>query len=307
MSLGVTALLNELLQDEAKLDRDMAAMTGREAAPAPGPSTGEEEEEPQLSPEDQQALAELHTEVDGCLAGLEDFKEESRLRRLKLEKELEAEFGFSCHLELEAERLQMNSLGMSGLDEGDLKAEESDDDDHGLEAKPEGEDMSRYLGGAARRQHGQRQPLSPLNDSQAYTSTAGSSSVKAGVRDEAVHADQERIDKLRAEVEALRQQDAMASMSYDRMGSSDMGDTMPDGSLGLNDWCAEVDAVLEDPSFGTGVTDMGGYTRTQEGLSQMNVGIEAAQNRVEADILEMEKLMAECNAAIQERKGTVAN
>jgi len=280
-SLGVTALLDELLKDEQKLDRDMAAFTG-----AADPTPQEEAEEPQLSPEDQQALSELHTDMDSCLASLEDWKEESRLRRIKLERELEAEFGFSN----------------ASPDMDESQGEEPDSESEDVTAV----DMSRYLGGAGRRQHGQRQPLSPLKDSQANMAGISSGKAKAKAKDDARLADQERIDKLRAEVEAMRQQDAynMSSAefaSYDP--SDDLGGAMPDASK-LNDWCDEVDAALEDPSFGTGFgTAMAGSA--QEGLNDMQLGMQAAQSRVEADILEMEKLMAECNAAIQQRKGTV--
>jgi hypothetical protein len=278
-SLGVTALLDDLLKDEQKLERDMAAFTG-----AADPTSQEEAEEPQLSAEAQRALSKLNTDMDSCLASLEDWKEESRLRRIKLERELEAEFGFSS--------------AAPEMDESQREEPDSESED------VTGVDMSRYLGGAGRRQHGQRQPLSPLKDSQA--NMAGVSSSKSKAKDDARLADQERIDKLRAEVEAMRQQEAynMSSAEFASYDPSDeIGGAIPDASK-LNDWCDEVDAALEDPSFGTGFgSAMAGAA--QAGLDDMQLGMQAAQSRVEADILEMEKLMAECNAAIQERKGAI--
>jgi len=313
MSLGVTALLDDLLKEEAKLDRDMAAMTGRPIPDAAGESQElAGEEEPQLSPEDQRALAELHEEVDGCLAGMDDWREESRLRRLKLEKELEAEFGFSCHVETDA-RIMGDSLTEG--DESPTQTSELCQPD--AEDAVDEHDMSRYLGGAGRRQHREeRAPLAPLMDAQiprTHDAWTSGSSAKAEVRDEARRADVDRIEKLRAEVEAMRQQQ-VALDAYDGMvPDDDLADTMTTmpgmGQTGMNDWCAEVDAVLGgdlDPSFSADLNGIG-YLQAREGLNEIDSGLEAASSRVNADILEMEKMLEECNAAIQARKNTIDN
>jgi len=303
--------LDDLLKEEAKLDRDMAAMTGRPIADAAvDRQEFAGEEEPQLSAEDQRALSELHAEVDGCLAGMDDWREESRLRRLKLEKELEAEFGFSCHVETDARLL------------GDSPTEGHGSPTHTSElCGPDAEDaveedMSRYLGGAGRRQHREeRAPLAPLMDAQiqrthdAWTSGTGA---KAEARDEARKADVDRIEKLRAEVEAMRQQQ-VALDAYDGLlpdDDNDLADTMQTmpglGVTGMNDWCAEVDAVLGgdfDSSLGADLNGIG-YMQAREGLNEIDSGLEAASSRVNADILEMERMLEECNAAIQARKNT---
>jgi len=80
-SLGVTALLNELLSEEAKLEIAMNDFTGRGNEEAAADS--DQQPEQQLSAEDAQQLHELHQDVDSCLAGLQSWEEESRLRRKK--------------------------------------------------------------------------------------------------------------------------------------------------------------------------------------------------------------------------------
>lgn len=283
INFGLTETLDELLSEEVRLERDMDALVGREPRehPACGQQLpGSEQFEPQLSAEDRQALAELHKDVDGCLLSLEGWREESRLRREKLENELAAEFGFICHSENETK---------SG--EECQHAEDLSQDLH------EDADMGRYVGGAGARQHRHREPLGPATGAQAGLPAAVGA--KAEARDETRRADAERIEKLRAEVEAMRQQEAAGPYGVGTPDDSD-DSAMPVGIEGLSGWCEEVDAVLQDPAF---TTDLGGFVRSRKNLHEMDTGLEAAQAHIDAEILEMEELLAECSAAIQARKG----
>lgn len=260
-SLGVTGLLDELLMEESKLEVAMAAMTGR--------GQSDEEPEQQLSAEDQQQLAELHDEVDGCLASLGNWEEESRLHREKLEKELEAQYGFSCKDELQSGQ----------------KAADSDDSE-------KDEDMSRYLGGANRRQHRHQTPFearSPALDTQASVTVAGA---KNGGREAARGADAERLEKLRAEVEGMRQREAAGLGPYDAMPSDDL-DASLSGTMGFSGLCTEIDAMsLSD----TNVEEHSTIDDARSGLDKMDNALIGARSRLDNDILEMEKLLAECSA-----------
>lgn len=263
-SLGVTALLDELLLEEQALERL---------------------EEPQLSAEDQQQLTALHKDVDGCLASMAGWEEESRLRKAKLMQELEAEFGFSCDLEAEAARDANQEL----------------EDCHARrEEEQEEEDISRYLGGVNRRQHHPRQPVGPLMDEQAHARSSSSTPMVA--TDEARQADAERIQRLRSEVEAMRDREMMGLGPYNVMVEPDESDAIVGASAGLSAWCEEVDAVLDDPALGEG---SGARMLAGAGLSEIGAGLEVAQSRLNDDILEMENLLAECGAQIQARKAAM--
>lgn len=279
-SLGLTALLDDLLLEEARLERAEARAAGVVTEDDDAPC-----EEPQLSPEDQQQLAELHQDVDGCLASMQNWEEESRQRRAKLMKDMEAEYGFSCDLEGESGRAELQNLDNFDANlEDDMSRSE--------------EDMSQYLGGANRRQHRhcEPKPVGPFMEAQAPVVSTSSKSI---ARDEKRQADSERIDKLRAEVEAMKQREVMGLGPYDSMQPDDDLDTTVGVAAGLASWCDEVDAVLEDPSLDAG---SGGLTRAKEGLNQIDSGLGEAQCRLNDDILEMEKLLADCNAQIKARK-----
>lgn len=268
VSLGVTALLDELLLEESKLESAMDAFTGRvrqdSSADNQQQSPAELEQE-SLTAEDRQQLFELNEEVDSCLASMQNWEEESRLRRAKLEEDLEKEYaqkyGLSCQLDSQT---HAEGGGIIGEDE----------------------DLSRYLGGAGRRQHGQRERL----DMHAQMATIPSA--KAAERDETRQADAERLTKLRAEVEGMRQREALGLGPWDDMQPDDL-DTLV-GTAGLSAWCEEVDAVLEDPAFSTDLDDAHAH-------AQDNVN-DAMHSRIEADISEMEKLLDECNAIFEAQK-----
>lgn len=270
-SLGVTGLLDELLMEESKLEVAMAAMTGR--------GQSEEEPEQQLSAEDQQQLAELHDEVDGCLASLGNWEEESRLRREKLEKELEAQYGFSCKDDMQSSP----------------KAVDSDDSE-------KDEDMSRYLGGANRRQHRHQAPLevrSPALDTQAPVHGA---SVKSQGREAARSADAERLEKLRAEVESMRQREASGLGPYDAMPSDDLEVSLS-GTMGFSGLCTEIDAMMVGNSLSnTSAEEQSTIDDARSGLDKMDNALSGARSRLDNDILEMEKLLAECSAMTKVNK-----
>lgn len=277
-SLGVTALLDELLLEGQLLDEQEAQIQQQQ------------QNEPKLSAEDQQQLAELHEEVDGCLASMENWGEESRARRAKLMQELEAEFGFSCDVESTS---GFHPPGRGEIENGDSEDFNATQDDD--------EDMSRYLGGANRRQHQHSEPHGPLMS--AHLPATATSTAKAICRDQTRHADAERIQKLRDEVEAMRQQEAFGLGPYNAMEPDDL-DATGGVAAGMSAWCQEVDAVLEDPSLSA---DSGGLNHAIEGLNEMDTGLNAAQSRLGNDILEMERLLAECSAQIQAQKEASAN
>jgi hypothetical protein len=217
-----------------------------------------------------QQLAELHNDVDGCLASLEGWEEESRLRRIRLEKELEEQYRFDSSMD---------------RDEADGSFDENTD-------------IGRYLGDiGTRSQHESSQP-----SSYELSNVSAPPCTRAHDRDETRRADADRIAKLRAEVEALRQQEAqqeaMGFGPWDDMQSDDPNDTLI-GASALSAWCEEVDDVLGDTCFDA---NAGGLTRVRDGLNHMDSALDAAQTRVETDLEEMEKLLAECNSAIKTHK-----
>jgi len=283
-SLGVTALLNELLSEEAKLEIAMNDFTGRGNEEAAADS--DQQPEQQLSAEDAQQLHELHQDVDSCLAGLQSWEEESRLRRKKLEEDLAKEYGFSCDTEFDP----MPSY------EGNAWVAQTAPS----EAIEEDEDMSRYLGGAGRREHGQRAVRAPLTEAPVNVASV-TKSAKAASRENARQADEDRMSQLRAEVEGMRQREAMGLGPYGGMEPEPdeedaQASMLGTAGLGLSSWCAEVDAALENPSFIT-ETDI---------VAPVHVGndsnVKALESQLEAEIAEMERLLTECNGMMEAQK-----
>jgi len=255
--------------EESRLEVAMAAMTGR------GQSE-EEEPEQQLSAEDQQQLAELHDEVDGCLASLGNWEEESRLRREKLEKEMEAQYGFSCTDEMQSAQKEVDS-------------DDSEKD----------EDMSRYLGGANRRQHRHQAVATPARAMDTQAPVHGASAKSQG-REAARSADAERLEKLRAEVEDMRKREAAGLGPYDAMPSDDLEVSMS-GTMGFSGMCTEIDAMGNSFS-NTSAEEHSTIDDARSGLDKMDEKLSGARSRLDNDILEMEKLLAECSAMSQVNK-----
>jgi hypothetical protein len=270
----VSALLDELLGEEAQLEVLEAQQHGN----------------PQLSEDEQQQLAELHEEVDGCLASLELWEEESRLRREKLEKELEEQYGFSCQLELGSDA------------EGDTtqKGESSDP------CIEEDQDLSRYLGGGDRHRYTPRDSCetSPKQrDAEQHSSDHVAFCTESHLmdRDATKRADAERLQRLRAEVDLLRSREASGLGPWDDFRVDEAG-IEEDGTSALTAWCDEVDNVIGEAPFSS---NLGGLTRVQNGLDEMDSCLSAAYSNVDADLHAMEKLLAECNAAIQANTANV--
>jgi len=276
-SLSVSALLDELLAERAQHDA----------------LEEQEQTDLALSADDQQQLAALHDEVDGCLASLERWQEERRARTEQLEKELEAQYGFSCQLDGENNLLDFQDYAAET--DFSRQADNSDLSIHNDVDSNEPVDMSRYLGGAVRRpQHGRCDQLEmpPLR---MQADPAVSCVPNAKDKDAIRLADSERLEQLRAEVESMRHREASGLGPWDDMHLDDPEDATVPGMSALTNWCDEVDSVLEDVPFNE---HLGGLAGMQERLHEMDAALSAAHTDVDADLNEMEKLLAECNEAI---------
>lgn len=275
--LGVTGLLNELLAAQANgaADGEGGCSTGAEDEPEP--------EEAEVSD-----LALLHGEVDACLMSLGNWEAESRQRREELKMELEAKYGFSYEEALESVSPSGEGHLHRRLDEGLASEDEGDEELSARRAvfAPRGRPM---FGSAA-------PPVDGAADAMLSNSMQ--------------RADEGRLAMLRAEVEELRRRSAEADVShFTDAQAGEANDEMIGTANGLAAWCAELDQVLDSPGLPTQPWDentselqvLEEYEQTlQSARSQadrMEGALGDAYARMEAEIGDLEKLLADCDAA----------
>jgi hypothetical protein len=114
------------------------------------------------------------------------------------------------------------------------------------------------------------------------------------VEDEATRvAEEQRIERLRAEVEELRKGLAASEFVFDAHDDPPLG-----VELGVAAWCHEVDVALEDPAFETsGLGDLEGrLLATKIQVGKMEDALSAAHGQVNAELAELDQLLAECSA-----------
>lgn len=274
-SLGVTALLDELLSNESGDD-------GGAQPPlnfAPLDRVGDDEVTRQVK--------DLHNEMDDCLASLDVWARERKIQSDALQKELEAQYGFSYQ---EAMAFEAGDIGIHGDGLGDT--------DEAAELNP----------------YDSRIPHAPFVGIADRSRTSGvtveASSSALVVDDATRQTDEIRIAKLRAEVEELRHRgDAVEATVPEPEGSPRLHPGELSGVSGLTDWCAEVDAALGLPPspLANNVAGGDGLDAIESKLAdakmrgtEMDGELCSAKARIDAELNDLETLLSECTA-IQEK------
>lgn len=243
---------------------EQAAIASVPEAANPEEAEGEEEEAAEVAKE----IRALHDEMDDCLASLDQWRAERKQ-------------------ESEAMLRDMEALCNAQSDELEVAEEETKNDDalsSGAEdAEPveKAVTVSRCIAASAERP----------------------AQMGLGVQSlEVPEQEQARMAALRAEVEALRCREAeMESRLHSDAGiaAEALDASLPYG-LGLSDWCSEVDAVLAlDPSktdgFGALENEL---MEVAEHVGATEGALESAGCRIEAELGELERMLAECDAQV---------
>lgn len=322
---GVTALLAELLAEEE--EKRLASQALAQVPPLPtdpqvagvsagSPVAGQAQvlgsENPALcagagrpgrpglegtSTPTSRQIAELSREMDACLSSLEGWEGESERRREALKRELESAYGFSY---------QDTTSEVFGCLTGHATAD--------LE-------MSGMLGNATADLEVEDMPVDEAAGSRLQASSARMASQQPDrfepdrgllLREdpEVVRAEEERIGRLRREVEEMRRQACSDHGDHSpAMETPDVLQASFAATTGLTAWCAEVDAALagedlESSGLGGGSPTMGARgLRTMEGqladamkeVAGMEERLGQAQSQVNAELGDLDRLLAECS------------
>jgi hypothetical protein len=309
VDLSVTALLDDLLAEQGCNDADPSKF-----APPLRPDAGIAEAKRLCAADDghggqteeEQQLAELCGEMDACLASLNGWEAQRERDREALKKQLEAQYGFSYE---DAVLDTAEDAGKNGEDEY-LQADretlaDSDDCEAALESEPIPSSGSLARGGA-----GRDLPTTVVEQPAPFNRMvdAMDAELDANVR----------LNKLRAEVEELRKNalaeatsspwdddvSALDVSALDGLAALDSTSLGPDNSAldsSAAQWCRDVEAVL-----GSGGGDSGGDfdlaaldAKMAMALNQggeINLAMENANARIDAELADLDKMMAECDA-----------
>lgn len=209
----------------------------------------------ELEQEVARQIKDLAGEMDDCLASLEQWKAQRRRENEAMDKELEA---------LHRETLLLEAS--TAEDEDRLFSQEEDEEQYPCE------------------------PIEDVKPVKHQTLPVDSSRHFSPLDLEMARADEERIANLRAEVERLRLQAAASECEV--RGTFDEEMELPDTST-LSQWCSEVDNALNGESTVAELEDemFKAYGR----VGDLEGGLEAARARVDAELRELEEMLAECD------------
>lgn len=282
--MGVSALLDELL----------AEGHGKEAPPAS--PVRELRQQAEIAAEDlsccqvtprSRQIAELCGEMDCCLASLGRWEEESRLRVQALRQDLEQQYGFAYE----------EGGGATCIKDWELKDVDEPDELQQQEA------YCRALSGGK------------VDDLPLLTRSRSASPVRSMhqvVEDPLRRADEERIAKLRAEVESLRHKEAemQQEIMQQWLECEALEGSAPPASE-LSTLCREADRLLGEegrslcdtraemlePSA-LGATDQvegmeARLAEAQSGLVHMEGHLNSARSQIDSDLAELERLFNE--------------
>mmetsp|Transcript_37617 Transcript_37617/g.95298 ORF Transcript_37617/g.95298 Transcript_37617/m.95298 type:complete len:325 (-) Transcript_37617:58-1032(-) len=302
-SMGVTALLDELLAENC----------GREPPPSSPVYEPREQVEdgldrtgsPEVSPRSRD-IAELCGEMDSCLASLGHWEEESRLRVLALRKDLEAQYGFAFDenaarfpaweaqdcIASDPEDDNLNGSYMRLLEKEELVIEA-----HRRAIAAQASDLEKRPGSA-----GSLMATSPLK--------ASTPRISRALHDPQRQNDEDRIAKLRAEVDILRQREAEMQQEIMQQwleiegaeGSPERSDTSA--------LCCEADYLLRDGSPAPAMTTLevmaaidaeeqeefarmeARLASAQAGLGAMEAALDSARSEMDSELSELERLLS---------------
>lgn len=290
--LGITGLLNELLaaqergSQENGLEDDNDDLQHESATSGPIGTEDEPEPEEQEVPTEL-ALRQLHGEVDACLQSLGSWEAESRRRREELKRELEAKYGFSYD----------EALASLGGDEGLLSHNEgvASDDDFQL--------ISAFS----------PQDRVPATFSVATLPEVGAARADSSMSNSMQDIEERRLAMLRAEVEDLKRRSAEADALYlaDAQAAEVDDDDLSGAAHGLAAWCAELDDVLDFERLPDALQQVPSEANELQIIEETEQALERARNRagrledslgdayarMEAEIGDLEKLLADCDLA----------
>eukprot|EP00931_Biecheleriopsis_adriatica_P105561 TRINITY_DN8012_c0_g1_i1.p1 TRINITY_DN8012_c0_g1~~TRINITY_DN8012_c0_g1_i1.p1 ORF type:complete len:266 (+),score=107.09 TRINITY_DN8012_c0_g1_i1:43-840(+) len=225
--------------------------------------------EPQPQERDEEVAQEiraLHEEMDDCLASLAQWRQEREREREVMEREFEAKCAAQLR-ELQAERFEE--------DDQATRLEEED------EAHSSGaEDAEPMELAEAKRPAPAACPAMPSTIAPPQATEADS-----------------RLASLRAEVEALRRKEAEVERRFmaDAANSEEVLEASPPGGLGLTQWCAEVDAALGQDAGSSGALEEQ-MLKARERVGATEGALELAGNRLEGELSELERMLADCSA-----------
>merc|ERR1719204_1956639 len=287
--MGVSALLDVLLAE---------GHAGKEAPPSSpvleverNPGSPDELAYCQVSPRSRQ-IAELCGEMDTCLASLGRWEEESRRRVELLRQDLEQQYGFSYE-----------ERGAVGLQDWELK--DIDEPDDLQQEALAGEVYCQALSPSIVRSSSNSPPrLTPLQAAEG---------VLLRREDLLRHADEERIARLRAEVESLRCKEVeMQQEIMQQWLDCENMDPSASGPSELSALCREADRVLGEGSLFNSRTEMllpqvpGGASEidgvddmearlaeAQKGLAQMEGAMHSSRSQIDSELAELEQLLAD--------------
>lgn len=279
-SLGVTALLDELLANQNDQPGDDTDAQQPLAFIPPGRGNDDAMN---------QQVQALSTEVDDCLASLDTFNQDRKAQNEKLQKELEAKYGFSYE---EALAFEPGNIGGSADEEDEAQALRDD------------ELTKRYLGITEQSQReGDRARIAAMVVAPACPVFTADASRQQ---------DEARIAKLRAEVEEMKHRGETGEAAYQMPAVTALENDDFNKHLSamseLNDWRAEVDAALGLPDAElTGAYSAEGLESMENQLAdarirgnQMDGELCSAKTRIDAELNDLETLLSECTA-IQEK------
>eukprot|EP00930_Biecheleria_cincta_P053337 TRINITY_DN3876_c0_g1_i1.p1 TRINITY_DN3876_c0_g1~~TRINITY_DN3876_c0_g1_i1.p1 ORF type:complete len:294 (+),score=81.23 TRINITY_DN3876_c0_g1_i1:68-883(+) len=264
---GATGLLQELLAEQA-------AKTSQPAAA--DPEGAEEEAEEEEAAEVAKEIRALHDEMDDCLASLDQWRAERKQESEAMLRDMEA----LCNA-------QSNEL--------EVAEEETKNDDALSSGAEDAEPVEKPVA--------VRKCVAAGAERPAQMSFAVQSL-------EVPEQEQARLAALRAEVEALRSREAeMERRLHGDAGiaAEALDSSLPDG-LGLSEWCSEVDAVLAlDPLSTDGFGALENELKTvAEHVGATKGSLESAGCRIEAELGELERMLAECDAQMARARAAQA-
>jgi len=249
---GATGLLNELLAEEAARKVDDASC-----------QEGLDERQEELNEDDlAKEIYELHGEMDECLDSLEQWQKDREQARLALEKELEAKY----------------AQKFANLEDED-KDEFRDDRGQGIDdAEPDSEAVEL---------------VTPVDNLPAERQLDLPDTIPCQEDIDSRRQDDARLSGLRAEVEELRIRAARQEEQQHRDAAlfSEALDRGSDDSLGLTQWCTEIDAVLAETPDGL----EGDLLKAQNRVNKTEGGLESIGCRIEAELNELEKMLEDCS------------
>jgi len=248
-----------------------------------------EPEDPEVS--DELALQRLHGEVDACLMSLGNWEAESLERREALKRELEAKYGFSYDEALE-------SVGPNG--EGFVHQR-----DEGFDSQDEGDATDGGCGPSARLAAFAPRERPMLSVAAPPVGQAADVMLSSSMQ----RVDEARLATLRAEVEELRRRSAEADAWHAADAQAAEADDLIGTVSGLAEWCAELDHVLDSPqlpkqTWDENRSELKVLEETEQALQsardqagRLEGALGDAYAQMEAEIGDLEKLLADCDAA----------